>query len=123
MVQISSEISTPFEVCVLGEWQKCTLPSPPFTKDERLGDIEHSVSIGNLIWDVNSVTVSYLTCYDSLLQNATDIITKRDIDLLQDAPGLLLQNMTVITNCENLITKCDSYYKMRRLLQIATGHW
>ena len=80
------------------------------------------MSIGNLIWDVNSVTVSYLTCYDSLLQNATDIITKRDIDLLQDAPGLLLQNMTVITNCENLITKCDSYYKMRRLLQIATGH-
>ena len=42
---------------------------------------------------VNSVTVSYLICYDSLLQNVTDIITK-----------------------------CDSYYKMWRLLQIAAVH-
>ena len=33
---------------------------------------------------------------------------------------VLLQNATVITNCNNCITKCDSYYKMRRLLQIAT---
>ena len=33
---------------------------------------------------------------------------------------VLLQNATVITNCDNCITKCDSYYKMRRLLQIAT---
>ena len=31
---------------------------------------------------------------------------------------ILLQNATVITN----ITKCDSCYKMRRLLQIATVH-
>ena len=35
---------------------------------------------------------------DSLLQNATDIITM----------------------CDDFITKCDVYYKMRRLLQIAT---
>ena len=25
-----------------------------------------------------------------------------------------------ITKCDSFITKCDSYYKMRRLLQIAT---
>ena len=25
-----------------------------------------------------------------------------------------------ITNCDSFITKCDSYYNMRRLLQIAT---
>ena len=31
-----------------------------------------------------------------------------------------LQNTTVIANFDDLITKCDSYYKMRRLLQIAT---
>ena len=33
-----------------------------------------------------------------------------------------LQNATVIINCDDFLTKCDSYYKMRRLLQIATVH-
>ena len=62
------------------------------------------MSIGNLILGVNSVTVSYLIRYGSLLQNKTDIITK----------------------CDSLITKCDSfcklqqlYYKMPKLLQNA----
>ena len=27
-----------------------------------------------------------------------------------------------ITKCDDFITKCNSYYKMRRLLQIAVGH-
>ena len=27
------------------------------------------------------------------------------------------------TKCDSFITKCDSYYKMRRLLQIATVHY
>ena len=93
--------------------------------------------IRNLILRVNSVMVSYLIHCDSLLQNATDIITKCDRyfitkcdkSLLQNASGflsqnatVLLQNATVITNCDGFITKCDSYYKMRRLLQIATVH-
>ena len=49
-----------------------------------------------------------------LLQNATK--------LLQNASGFLLPNATVITNCDNFVTKCDSYYKMRRLSQIAAVH-
>ena len=68
--------------------------------------------------------------YDNLLQNATDIITKCDSDLitkcgrslLQNVSGFLLQNVTVITNCDNFITKCDSYYNMQLLLQITTAH-
>ena len=95
------------------------------------------MSIGNLILGVNSVTITYLINYDSLLQNATDIITKCDSyfitkcdrSLLQNASAFLLQNATVllqntkvITNCDNFIIKCDSHYKMRRLLQIATVH-
>ena len=44
------------------------------------------------------------TCDRSFLQNAT----------------VLLQNATVITICDDFITKCNSYYKMRRLLQIVT---
>ena len=87
-----------------------------------------------LILGVNSVTVSYLIPYDSLLQNATDFITKYDryfvtkcdrsllqneSDFLLQNATVLLQNVTVITS-DDFITKCDSYYKMRRLLQIAT---
>ena len=95
------------------------------------------MNIRNLIFRVNSVTVLYLIRYDSLLQNATDIITKCDSyfitkcnrSLLQNMSGfllenatVLLQNATVFTKCENFITKLDSYCKMRGLLQIATVH-
>ena len=105
------------------------------SKDEGLKNISHSMSIRNLIFGVNSVTVLDLIYYDSILQNAIDVITKcdsyftakRDTSLLQNAPGFLLQNTTVllqnamvITKCDDFITKHDSYYKMRRLLQIAT---
>ena len=85
------------------------------------------MSIGNPILGVNRVTVSYVIHYDGLLQNATDIITKCDNyfigkcdrSLLQKASSFLLQNATVLlqnvtvaTNCDNFITKCDSCYKM-----------
>ena len=95
-------------VCVQREWQKCSSPSPPLPKDEGISDIGHCSSIGNLVLGVNSVTVLYLIHYDSLLQNATDIITqcesyfitKRERSLLQNASGFLLQNVTFITNCK-----------------------
>ena len=62
----------------------------------------------------------------TLLQNATDIITKCDRKLLQNAPDFLLYNATVITNCDNFITNAtfitnygstkvhyfDSYFKI-----------
>ena len=59
-----------------------------------------------------------------LLQSATAIfITKCDGLLLQSATAFLLQSATsVITKCDNFITKCDRYYKVRRLLQSATVH-
>ena len=91
--------------------------------------------IRNLIFSVNSVTVSDLICYDNVLQNATDVITKYNSyfitkcgrSLLQNVSGfllknatVLLQNATVIRKCDDFITKCDSYYKMRRLLLTAT---
>ena len=61
------------------------------------------MSTGNLIWGINSVMVSYLIYYDSLLEIATDIITKFDSyfitkcdrRLLQNASSFLLQNATV----------------------------
>ena len=101
---------------------KIHLYLPPLSKDEELKDIRHSMSIVNLVLGVNSVTVSYLIRYDSLLQNAINIITKCnscfitkcDRSLLQNASGFslqnaidLLQNSTVITNCDDFIIKCD----------------
>ena len=67
---------------------------------------------------VNSVTVSCFIHYDSLLQNATDVIkkcdsyfvTKWDRSLLQNASGFLLQNAA-------LIAKCDIYYKLQQYIQ------
>ena len=62
-----------------------------------------------------------------LLENATNILlhnATRFSSLLQNASGYLLQNttvllkfLTVITKCVNLIKECDSYYRMRHLLQ------
>ena len=90
--------------------------------------IWHVIFLLTLVFGNNSVTFSYLIYYGSLLQNATDIITKCDSyfitkcdrSLFQNASDFLLQNVTVIINCDNFITKCDSYDKKRCLLQIAT---
>ena len=92
----------------------------PPSNDEWLRNIQHKLS--------------YSSHYNGLLQNATDrhyykirqlcyykmqqkfitkcvsFITKCDRNLLQNAPGFLLQNVTVITNCDDFITKLDSYY-------------
>ena len=128
MIQISGENAKLFWSMRSGRVTKIHPSFPPLSKDKGLKDIRHSMSTGNLILGVNIFTVSYLISYDSLLQNATDIITKCDNcfstkcdrNLLQNETGLLLQNATVITNCDDFIAKCDSCYKMRRLLQIAT---
>ena len=74
----------------------------------------------NLIFGVNSITVSYLI-RDSLLQNVTDIITKCDSyfitkcdrSFLQNASGFLLQNVTILLQNATV-------YKIRHLLRIAT---
>ena len=66
------------EVCVQREWQNHTSPSPPFSQEEGIKDTGHSMSIGNLSVGINSVMVSYLIRYDSLLQNATDVTIKCD---------------------------------------------
>ena len=111
-------------VCVQGEWQKYTSPSLPLSEDEVLKNIGHNMSIRNIIFGLNSVTVSDLICYDSLLQNAIDVITKcdsyfitkRDRSLLQNASGFLLQNATVLLQNATVITKCDVYYKLRQYI-------
>ena len=90
---------------------------PPPSSGEGFRDIHHSMST------VLDPGVLYLIHYDTLLQNATDIITKCnsyfitkcDRSLPQNAPAFLLQNVTVLlqnvtvtTNCDDFITKCNS---------------
>ena len=72
------------------------------------------MSITNLILGANSVTISYLIHYDSLLQNETEVYYKMRLvfyykmrqfyhkirQLLQIAM-ILLQNATFITNCDS----------------------
>ena len=69
-------------VYVQGEWQKHTPPSPSLSKNEGLKNIGNSISIRNLIFGFNSVTVSDLICYDGLLKNTTDVITNATAILL-----------------------------------------
>ena len=103
---------------------KYTLPFPPLSKGEGLRDIGHNMSIKNVIWSINSVTVSYLIHYDSLLQNASDfitkcdsyVITKCDRSLFQNASGLLLQNATILLQNATVITKCDVHYKLQQYI-------
>ena len=70
----------------------------------------HSMSIGNLILGVNSATIPYLINYDSLLQNATDIITKCDSYFITKCDRSLLQNATILLQNTALIINCDSTY-------------
>ena len=107
MVQISDKNSNSFWNIRSGRVTKILPPSPPFSKDEGLRDSWHSMSIGNLILGVNSVTVSYLIHYDSLLQNVADIIRKCV--------------SYFITKCHRSLFKMRQYYyKLLQLLQIAT---
>ena len=91
--------------------------SLPHSKDELIQSTGHSMSIGNLII-FYSVMVSYLIRYNSLLQDATVIITKFDkyfITLLQNSTGVYYKMRQV------LYYKMRQFYcKMQRLLQIVT---
>ena len=79
------------------------------------------MSIRNLIFGVNSVTVSYLIRYDSLLQNATAILLQNATEVYYKMRQVfyykmrqLLQNATILLQNATVITKCDVYYKLRQ---------
>ena len=120
--KLQAKIPTCSEVLRKSDWNTPVSPTPLF-KDKGLKDIRHNMSTGNLILVVNSVTVSYLICYNSLLQNATDVITKCDSyfitkcdrSLLENASGFLLQNATVLLQNATFITNCDSTAIFNRL--------
>ena len=64
------------------------------------------------------IALSYLVHYDTLFQNATDIIKK------MRQPFYYKMQQKLISKCDSFIIYCDSYhrlhlfyYKIRRLLQ------
>ena len=92
MVQISDKNSNSFWNIRSGRVTKILPPSPPFSKDEGLRDSWHSMSIGNLILGVHSVTVSHPIHCDSLLPKTTDVISKCDSYFITKCDRNLLQN-------------------------------
>ena len=139
MFKFQTKIPGRSGVCVQGEWQKYTPPSPPLSKDEGLKDIGHSISIANLILGLSNVMVWFLICWFlicyGLIFDATGFIIKRDSyfitkgdrSLLQNASGFFLQNATILLEKKwllqiatilsqntTVITKCDAYYKLRQ---------
>ena len=58
---------------------------------------------------------SYLINCDTLLQNATDIITKCDSYFITKCVRFFITNIaTVLLQNATVITKCDVYYKLRQ---------
>ena len=72
------------------------------------------MGIRNLMFGVTSVTIAYLIYYDSLLQNATDV--------LQNAIEVFFYKTQQKFRRQKVFyyKKRRFYYKMRRLLQIIT---
>ena len=74
------------------------------------------------------VKFSYLVHYNTILQNATDLITKRvsyfitkySKRLLQNALGFLLKNATILLQNATATTKSNVYYKMRQYRIVLT---
>ena len=104
--KLQAKILTRSGVCVQGDWQKYTPPSPPLSKDEALKNIGHSMSTRNLIFGVNSVTISYLIRYDSLLQSVTEVYYKMR--------QVFYYKIQRFYHKMRVITKCNVYYKLRQ---------
>ena len=127
MAQISGKSSTPFWGMRSGGVTKIYHSLPSLLKEKGLRDIEDSINIRNLLLSVNSVPVSSLIYYDTLIQNAIDIITKCDRTLLQNVSSFyykmrqvyhkmrqLLQIAMILLQNETVITKYIVYYKLRQ---------
>ena len=117
-------------VCIQGEWQKYTPPSPPLCKDERLRGMNteqiqfwDSVVLRFHIWFI--MTVSY-DMQQILWQNATAILLQNATEVYyRMCQGFyykmreLLENATILLQNATVITKCDVCYKLRQYTHVA----
>ena len=109
--KFQAKIRSRSRVCVQGEWQKYTPPCPPLSNDEGLRDIGHSMSIRNLILGVNSVTVSYLIHYNSLVQNAIAILLQKARDVFYEIGQAFYYKIRELLQNANFTMNCDSTSK------------
>ena len=118
MIQISSENSKLFWSMCSGRVTPIHRSFPLLFKDKGLKDIGHSMRIGNLILGVNSVMVSFyykmqqLFNYNMRQKFITKYIRFSIINL-----RVLLQDVIVITNCDDFILKCNVHYKLKQCSQ------
>ena len=80
----------------------------------------HYINVDEVSWiTLNTLLHSAM----ELLQIAMDGYYKlRQLFFYCKVGNGLLQNTTDITKCDEVITNCDRYYKVRWFLQIATVH-
>ena len=111
-------------VCVQREWQKYTSPSPPLSKDEGLKNIEHSMSIRNLIFGVNIwfVLTVYYKMWQMLLQNATEVYYKMRQVFYHKMRQFYYKLRQYMHHSENLFIK---YHEQRFSIKFAFSgqHW
>ena len=103
-VQISDENSRLWSI-LSGRVTKISPASPPLSNDLEQRDIGNSMSVKNLILGVNSVSLlQFITkCYRYYYKMRQLFYYK-----------IWQRFRFFITKCNNLITKCDSYYKLRQ---------
>ena len=116
-LKFQTKIPNCSEVCVQGEWQKYTTPFPPLSKVEELSDIGHSMSIGNLMI-ITKCDGHYYKMRQLFYYKMRQKFIKKCIRFLLQNVTVLLQNATVVTNCDDFIIKFDSYYKMQRYYKL-----
>ena len=108
----------------------------PSSKKERPRHISNNMSMKlntREFWESIVVVVSYIVHYNTLLQNATDIITKCNSFFITKCDKSLLKKYVrffiikfdnsllkkhvrfFITKWDSFMTNCDSYYKMHRI--------
>ena len=82
-----------------------------------------------LQFHISFIMTVYHKMWQILLQNATAILLQNMTEVYYKLRRfflwnvtVLLQNTIVITNRNDFITKCNSYYKMQHLLQIPAVH-
>ena len=92
----------------------------PTSREEELKNNEHSMSMAV---DTKASNFRNEQCLRVHVWFIVTIYYKmRQLFFLQNISGVLLQNTTVITKCINFISRWESYYKMRRILQNASVH-
>ena len=92
----------------------------PPSREEELKNIEHSMSMAV---DTKASNFRNKQCLRVHVWFIVTIYYKtRQLFFWQNISGVLLQNTTVITKCIDFISRWESYYKMRRILQNASEH-